>query len=316
MLAKQQSETAAALPGSNPGNVAEVIRETVSALKDSQADPIKDSLFNKLLEKALNPPAAPPPGGEMKEVLLLMVAQEKEARHRLEEEMKELRKTIAEARNPAGQLESELAQQVRIKNLVRQLAGKPDAPTEPESEWITVAKTALEKLPEAISMFQLGRPRPQQQAQQRAQQTQPAAVAAAGDAQPATDAQPPEGANDLQTKYIQALSKHQGLLMKIAPFMNDYFVNELGAPEITPGTAFRDWFMPRYGIDNWRAIKADLPAEAITEIIGATPQLAETLKPPAKVLQFLKDFYTEPEPDTPDDTPVDGVQAPKANGVN
>lgn len=293
LLEKQATATATTAPG-GVGNIADVIRETVSAVRDSQADPVRDTLFNRLLEKALNPPAAPAPGGEMKEVLLLMVAQEKEARARLELEINELRKVVSEVRNPSSQLENELAQQVRIKNLVKQLAGK-DAPHEPESEWIGVAKTALEKLPEAMSFFTLNRNRPPQNqpAGQPQQPQQPAAVAAAG--QPAQP--PPEGATELESKYIAALAKHQSLLFKIVPFMNDYFVNELGAPEMHPGVAFREWFFPRYGQETWRALRADLPAEAVNEIIGATPQLAETLKPPAKVLEFLQKFYSDPPPD-------------------
>lgn len=95
-------------------------------------------------------------------------------------------------------------------------------------------------------------------------------------------------------KYLAALNKHQKLLFAIVPFMNDYFVNELGAPELKPGEAFRDWFFPRHGIEAWRALRTDLPADAVAEIIAATPQLSETLHPPAKVLQFLQDFYLEP----------------------
>lgn len=305
LLQEKEAAATTTSTASGPGNVAEVIRETVTAMRESQADPVRDNLFNRLLEKALNPPVATAPGGEMKEVLLLMVAQEKEARHRQDDEVKELRRQVAEAKNPSGQLENELAQQVRIKKLVRELAGKPEH-TEPESEWIGVAKTALERLPEAISLFNWNRGgRPQAPAQRPQQAQAPAAVAAAG--QPIPEAQPAaEGATDLQHKYLVALSKHQTLLMKIVPFMSDYFVNELGAPDMPPGVAFREWFFPRHGAEAWRALRSDLPAEAVSEIIEATPALNETLNPAAKVLQFLKDFYSDPPPDETD-APIAGV---------
>lgn len=303
-------------------NVAAIIRETREAVRQGQPPPgqsngTTDQVMGLLL-KQLDPDNQAKlyerlrgSGGEQKSEVLalthLLIKQQEDRNERLERELADLRTELRAARQAPSPrtLVEQMKEQVELKALARQLAGK-DVPEDP---WSKAIESALTALPTALALWQ-GQPAAQTAATTTINTT--ATVAPASGAatpagapivqepppqEPPTQGGPTPAMTAIVAKYGVQLMKHQSLLGDIVPIMKDHFKFKVGEGSgLTPGQAFSSWFLARFGDEKRKELIADLPITTIADLIEQTPNLASAMNPKEEVLKFLNDFNSYEEP--------------------
>lgn len=236
-----------------------------------------------------------------------------EDRKTMREEMAELRKISLAPQKPLLEQLGELIPTAqKLIGLVKPAAAAT-AGGSTESLWIGVLDKLADHIPDILSTwrastavkeatagqqprtgFQLRHPTaagaaPPPSAAPDVSQTA-AQAAAATAAAPNPQEAPPLTAEE-EAKYSAMLQQFGELIQSVVPFMIDHFRNDLGGHE------FREWFISRKGLDNFKLFKEGTGAEALTALAQTHPVLRVTLTPRDKLLAFLTDFFDDSQQD-------------------
>jgi hypothetical protein len=237
-----------------------------------------------------------------------------------EKEMKELRMMLMQSAKQPGALEM-LQQIMPAVTQFKDLLGLKGGGRSAQTGLADVAVQVVDKLGDAVPMiYDMWRASQAQpnggpatngaagfrlpSAQPRKEQTAPvtaaadpaAAAPAAEPAKPEEPSMPPEK----EAHYKAILAKWGTLIQSVAPFLIDHFRANL------TGYEFRDWFISRQGVNNYAAFRSaetgGVTVEDLVELAQLHSYLSVMLQPREKLVIFLTEFLTEPEPDTDDDT--------------
>jgi hypothetical protein len=171
---------------------------------------------------------------------------------------------------------------------------------EKSNPWAEVLTSVVDKLGEHVPTivdafknggggsggFRLNGPQPQAQPQPGAAQPQPAA--------PDTPIDPESVLTKEQQMKMQTIIQNFGaLIQQVTPFLIDHFTTNM------TGFDFRDWFLARYGMNNWTALRVQVGAQDLCDLAQHHDMLKQALAPPEKLLVFLNEFFT-PEGEEPE----------------
>jgi len=237
----------------------------------------------------------------------------------LREDLREARKEMREIRNAQPAPKSLLEQVEEAKALFKVMNPGSGAAAASNDIWPSIIGTAVEKLAPVLPALVAWLTRPQNGApapapgtmtapmyQQPMQQPPPGTPARMPAASPnpasgdgAGAPQPTEAEMEQERAQMQSvLMTHGATIQKCVPFLIDHFQSDLS------GYEFRDWFISREGVIKWNQLKTDCGPERLCALALSNEQLAQVLRPPEKLLAFLRCFFTA-QGDEPADAHID-----------
>jgi hypothetical protein len=268
--------------------------------------------LSNLVTALVNRPA-PAADESMKTMVTFLMSKLEEGN----KEMRELRMLLIQNSKQPGLLE-QLTQIMPAVTQFKDLLGLKGGGRAAQTGLADVAVQVVDKLGDAVPMlYEMWRTSQGAQANggtgtangfrlpaAQPKKDQPAAAAADPTAAgaPATEQAKPEEPTmppEKEAHYKAILAKWGALIQSVAPFLVDHFRANL------TGYEFRDWFISRQGVNNYAAFRSaetgGVTVDDLVELAQLHSYLATMLQPREKLVIFLTEFLTEPEPETEDD---------------